>query len=386
MSSYVINKTDGSILAIVPDGTVNSTSSSLQLVGRNVINYGEIFAENLVKMTEHFANSSPPMSPMIGQIWFDSLAQDLKVFKGSSWDSVTPDNFYSRNSASAGNGQIEIRNDRPLVIGASARLGFSISSSQSSITYGSLSSNSLQPALSINHIDGTVSVASMGSQPESVTTKDYVDNKSNLGSTQNNFTISSDQGRLTLANTVCVTFSSNETIFSTPVKVPEPSRALIDNTVATVSLVRDFFTNSNLLGEPRAAVPPSFDNSDRIATTSFVSDSLTRVDLTPYARLQDPEFFGNVRVPDVAVTDNSTRAVNSAFVQNLINQRVLSSPSFSGIPTAPTAAPQTSTDQVATTSFVQSATRLWDGSRKFVSTQMPDPNLGSDGDIWFRVT
>ena len=57
--AYTINKTDGTELTTVTDGTLN-TDTTLQLIGRNYEGYGEAFNENLVKLLENFNNTSAP--------------------------------------------------------------------------------------------------------------------------------------------------------------------------------------------------------------------------------------------------------------------------------------------------------------------------------------
>ena len=43
--AYIINKTDGSQIAVVEDGTIDQTTD-LKLVGKNYAGYGEIQNEN----------------------------------------------------------------------------------------------------------------------------------------------------------------------------------------------------------------------------------------------------------------------------------------------------------------------------------------------------
>ena len=45
--AYTINKTDGTVLATVADGTLDTTTN-LQLIGKNYAGYGEILNENSV--------------------------------------------------------------------------------------------------------------------------------------------------------------------------------------------------------------------------------------------------------------------------------------------------------------------------------------------------
>ena len=81
--SYTVNKTNGSVLTIVGDGTVGATSTDITLVGRKYSGYGEVLNENTIKLLENFANRTAPNSPLEGQVWYDTLEGRLKVYTGS---------------------------------------------------------------------------------------------------------------------------------------------------------------------------------------------------------------------------------------------------------------------------------------------------------------
>lgn len=83
--SYTVNKSDGSVLTIIGDGTVDNTSTDITLVGRKYSGYGEVLNENLVKILESFANRTAPTNPLEGQIWYDTLEGRLKVFTGTEF-------------------------------------------------------------------------------------------------------------------------------------------------------------------------------------------------------------------------------------------------------------------------------------------------------------
>ena len=87
--AYTITTTAGSTLASVTDGTVNSSATSLTLIGKNYAGYGIFLNENYVKLLENFNNSSAPTKPLAGQLWYDSTASVLKVYTGSLWKPVS---------------------------------------------------------------------------------------------------------------------------------------------------------------------------------------------------------------------------------------------------------------------------------------------------------
>jgi hypothetical protein len=64
----------------VPTGKVNTNTTSLTLIGRDVTNYGRYYNQNLVKLLGNFANELPPVSPIAGQLWYDLDLHKLKVY------------------------------------------------------------------------------------------------------------------------------------------------------------------------------------------------------------------------------------------------------------------------------------------------------------------
>lgn len=80
--SYRINKTNGELLVELADGTIDTTSSDITLVGRNFRGFGELFNENFVKLVENFASSTGPNNPLQGQLWYDTNQERLKLYNG----------------------------------------------------------------------------------------------------------------------------------------------------------------------------------------------------------------------------------------------------------------------------------------------------------------
>jgi hypothetical protein len=77
--AYTIVKSNGQVLTTIPDGTINTSSTSLALPGRNYAGYGQYLDTNMVWLTENFANTSPPPNPLQGQLWYNTNANTLYV-------------------------------------------------------------------------------------------------------------------------------------------------------------------------------------------------------------------------------------------------------------------------------------------------------------------
>ena len=82
--SYTINHYNGTLLATVADGTVD-TSTDLTLVGKNYAGYGQAQNDNFIWLLENFANTTQPPNPLSGQIWFDSANKKIKFWDGNYW-------------------------------------------------------------------------------------------------------------------------------------------------------------------------------------------------------------------------------------------------------------------------------------------------------------
>lgn len=77
--SFNIVRTDGTVLTIIQDGELNTTSTSLSLPGRNYPGYGSIIDTNFVHQLENFAFASPPADALRGQLWYNTSTSALYV-------------------------------------------------------------------------------------------------------------------------------------------------------------------------------------------------------------------------------------------------------------------------------------------------------------------
>jgi hypothetical protein len=82
--SYTLKLTNGKILLTLADQQSDKVSTSVTLIGKNVNAYGTDLNDNFIKLLENFANSTGPTSPLIGQLWFNTLEQRVYVYNSSN--------------------------------------------------------------------------------------------------------------------------------------------------------------------------------------------------------------------------------------------------------------------------------------------------------------
>ena len=97
---YLSSNTITPIL-VINDGAINQSSTSVGFFGRTLTNYGNIQEQNVLWMLENFANGTAPGEPLVGQLWYDTVQTELKVYQGTStWRKVSQ----PQNSATAPTG------------------------------------------------------------------------------------------------------------------------------------------------------------------------------------------------------------------------------------------------------------------------------------------
>jgi hypothetical protein len=191
---YTIIKSDGNLFLTLEDGQLDVNSTSITLVGKNVINYGQYENTNLIRILENFANTSSPPFPLTGQLWFDKTADILRlnVFNGTNWIGV-PNFIYSTSTTSLSPGDFWFKADSQELY---------IRSTSSNILIGgagasSVSSDKLTTARTINGVpfDGTTNITISSTITNSLVVGDYL-----LGNDFNgniSTTISVDVGTVT---------------------------------------------------------------------------------------------------------------------------------------------------------------------------------------------
>ena len=102
--AYTINNTAGTTLVTLSDGTIDTTTTDLALFGKGYAGFGERLNENVVKLLENFTNTSAPANKQKGQLWYDTLNNQIKVWNGSKFKPVGSSTNASTSPTNANTG------------------------------------------------------------------------------------------------------------------------------------------------------------------------------------------------------------------------------------------------------------------------------------------
>lgn len=80
---YTVNFTNTEKTALTVADNVSNTETSLVLPGRNTTGYGRVIAENFLHLLENFAGPTEPINPVEGQLWYDTVNEQLKINDGT---------------------------------------------------------------------------------------------------------------------------------------------------------------------------------------------------------------------------------------------------------------------------------------------------------------
>jgi hypothetical protein len=108
--AYIVNKTDGTAITTIIDGTIDNTNS-LTLFGKSYSGFGELLNEDLVKLLENSASTAAPTAPLKGELWFDTASNQVKVYDGSAFKPTGGAKTQASAPASASEGDLWIDSD-----------------------------------------------------------------------------------------------------------------------------------------------------------------------------------------------------------------------------------------------------------------------------------
>jgi len=83
---------NGTLLATVADGTLNTSAAPIAFPGKGYSNYGAPVMQDILWVMQNFAGAVTPTPAMQGMFWYDTGSSSLKLYTGSTWNSVFKDN------------------------------------------------------------------------------------------------------------------------------------------------------------------------------------------------------------------------------------------------------------------------------------------------------
>ena len=92
ISTYwlVLNNTPSIVLT---ETELDTTSTSLELMGRLYSGWGEGLQQNQLKLLQLFSGPTAPLNPATGQLWNDSTTSVVKVFQNGVWK-ILNENYF----------------------------------------------------------------------------------------------------------------------------------------------------------------------------------------------------------------------------------------------------------------------------------------------------
>ena len=340
--SYVINNSRGNIVAVVPDGTINTTATSVNLVGRGVTPYGLPENENYVFLLENFASSSAPLAPVLGQLWYNSSSDIISSYNtANAWSALASQTY------------VQAQKDSPAFTGVptAPTADYGTNTTQLATTQF-VQGEKASPAFTGTPTAPTASSVTSTTQ---IATTAFVQAQK-ISPTFTGTPIAPTAG----AGTNTTQLATTQFTTSAVATLEASTTATTDSLQALKAPI----DSPTFTGVPTAPTPADGDVSLKIATTAFVRSSapvlsvatktgavtLVVGDVAGAAPSVGPTFTGTVTAPTAASGTNSTVVATTAFVQG-----EKASPAFTGTPTAPTAGAGTNNTQIATTAYTDTA-------------------------------
>ena len=309
--SYIINNSRGQIVAVVNDGTVNTTATDLALVGRAVTNYGEYQNENYVYLLENFANGTAPVQPILGQLWYNSSTDLLSAYNtANSWTALASQNY------------VEAAKVSPAFSGVpTAPTAAAGTSTTQLATTAFVTSSPVFTGIPV------APTAAAGTSTTQLATTAFVTSSPQFTGVPIAPTAADSTSTVQLATTAFVQNQKVSPAFTGTPTAPTAAAGTATTQLATTAFVS---VSPQFTGIPVAPTAGAGTSTTQLATTEFVTSS--------------PVFNGTPTAPTAGAGTSTTQLATTEFVT--------SSPVFTGAPTAPTAGAGTANTQLATTEFV----------------------------------
>ena len=287
--SYIINNSRGQVVAIVADGTVNTTATDLSLVGRALTDYGTFENENYVFLLENFANSTAPLQPILGQLWYNSSTDVISAYgSGNAWIPLASQEY------------VQLQKVSPAFTGVPTAPTAAAGTSTTQLATTAFVTSSPQFA-GIPRAP----TAAAGTNTTQIATTAFVTASPAFAGTPTAPTAAPGTNTTQLATTAFVTAGP---AFAGIPTAPTATSSANTTQLATTQFVQNQKASPIFTGIPIAPTASSETNSTQLATTQFVQ--LQKI---------SPAFTGVPTAPTALSETNSTQIATTQFVKIAIN-------------------------------------------------------------------
>ena len=282
--SYIINNSRGQVIAVVADGTVNTSATDLTLVGRGLTDYGTYENENYIYLLENFANSSAPLQPILGQLWYNSATDVLSVYDSVGTWAALADHDY-----------VQAQKISPIFTGIPQAPTPPAGTATTQLATTAFVTNSVQ-------LQGvpTAPTATAGTSSTQLATTAFVSQSPQFQGVPTAPTAAQGTETTQLATTQFVTRGPQ---FSGIPTAPSTGNNDSSINLATTAFVQNQKVSPILTGIPTAPTAIYNNNSDQIATTAFVQGEKV-----------SPAFSGIPTAPTAPISVSNTQIATTRFV------------------------------------------------------------------------
>jgi hypothetical protein len=287
--SYIINNSRGQVIAVVADGTVNTTATDLSLVGRALTDYGTFENENYVFLLENFANSTAPLQPILGQLWYNSATDVISTYgSGNAWIPLATQEY------------VQLQKVSPAFTGVPTAPTAAAGTATTQLATTAFVTNSPQ----FSGIP-TAPTAAIGTSTTQLATTAFVTASPAFSGIPTAPTAAAGTATTQLATTAFVTTGPQ---FSDIPTAPTAIAASNNTQLATTEFVQLQKASPVFTGTPTATTAGAGDSSTRIATTAFVQGEKV-----------SPAFTGVPTAPTATAGTSTTQLATTQFVQQATN-------------------------------------------------------------------
>jgi hypothetical protein len=254
-------------------------------VGRALTDYGTFENENYVFLLENFANSTAPLQPILGQLWYNSATDVISTYgSGNAWIPMATQEY------------VQLQKVSPAFTGIPTAPTAAAGTATTQLATTAFVTNSPQFAGT-----PTAPTAAAGTATTQLATTAFVTASPAFSGTPTAPTPSPGTNTAQLATTAFVTAGPQ---FAGIPTAPTAANVTSNTQLATTEFVQNQKDSPVFTGTPTATTAAAGDSSTRIATTAFVQGEKA-----------SPAFTGTPTAPTAGAGTSTTQIATTQFVQ-----------------------------------------------------------------------